>query len=122
MNAVIEAFEAGEVDVAAFDHRAHVRVAWHFLDQLPLLEALSRFCQALDELVRAHGAEAKFNLTLSVAFMLLIRDRMRAGERWEEFASRESSFIGEGLAPVRGYYDAAQLERARLQFVLPAVS
>ena len=122
MNAVIEAFEAGEVDVAAFDHRAHVRVAWHFLDQRPLLEALSRFCQALDELVRAHGAEAKFNLTLSVAFMLLIRDRMYAGERWEEFASRESSFIGEGLAPVRGYYDAAQLERARLQFVLPAVS
>lgn len=122
MSAVVESFERGEVDVATFDHRAHVEVAFHFLATFPLLEALPRFCVALQRLVQAHGAEGKFHATLSVALLLLIRDRMRDGESWPEFAAREAAFIARGIAPVYDHYPRAQLDcpEARAAFELPA--
>lgn len=118
---VVEQFERGEVDVASFDHRAHVRVAWHYLDSMPLLEALPRCCGALQRLVIRHDAAAKYNAALSVAFMLLIRDRMRTGESWEAFESRERAFLADGLGPVHAYYDQAELDgaEARREFQLP---
>ena len=123
MSAVVQSFERGDVDVARFDHRAHVEVAFHFLSSLPLLEALPRFCEALQRIVRAHGAEAKFHATLSVALLLLIRDRIRQGESWEVFAEREAEFIARGIAPVHDHYPRAQLDRpaARAAFELPTL-
>ncbi len=120
MNAVAEAFEAGRVDLEAFDHRAHVRAAWHVLRAYPLLEALPRFCAGLHRLVVQAGAESKYHATMSVAFLLLIHERMRAGETWEAFAEREADFIEAGMAPVRRFYGEAELERGRARFELPA--
>ncbi len=121
MISVVESFERGDVDVRAFDHRAHVRVAWHMLETFDLLEALSRFCAGLQRLVAAHGAHAKYNATVSVAFMLLIRERMREGETWSEFAAREVAFIARGMEAVRERYDEQRLfaPEARLRFELP---
>ncbi|MGH1348133.1 MAG: hypothetical protein ACRBN8_41640 [Nannocystales bacterium] len=121
--AVFSAFEAGDVDVETFNHRAHVRVAWHALEALPLLEALPRFCAGLRALVRAHGAEAKFNATMSVAFLLLVSERRRRGESWAVFEEREHDFIAAGLEPVLAVYDREQLEApcARASFELPAL-
>ena len=118
---VVEEFERGDVDAAAFGHRAHVRVAWHYLDAMPLLEALPRCCAALERLAIRHDAAAKYNATLSVAVMLLIRDRMRTGEGWEAFESREQAFLADGLGSVRAYYGQDQLDgaEARRAFQLP---
>lgn len=118
---VFSDFEAGRVDLATFDHRGHVRVAWHALDALPLLQALPRFCAALQAVVRAHGAQDKFHATMSVAFLLLIHERMQDGESWSTFEAREEAFIAAGLQPVRALYSERQLQRtsAREHFELP---
>lgn len=113
--------EAGDLDIETFDHAAHVSVAWGALAAYPLFEAIPRFCTALRNLVEAHGAADKFNETMSVAFLLLIRERMREGESWGDFQAREAPFIAAGLGPVRADYSERQLQTpdARRRFELP---
>jgi hypothetical protein len=35
----IDAFERGEIDPEAFDHEAHVHMAWLYLERFPLPDA-----------------------------------------------------------------------------------
>ncbi|NNK38733.1 MAG: hypothetical protein HKP03_09650, partial [Xanthomonadales bacterium] len=48
----VEAFEAGTLDPTAFDHEAHVHVAWSLLEQDELPAATVRYSSALRRLTR----------------------------------------------------------------------
>ena len=47
----IDGFERGEIDLESFDHEAHLHLAWLYLEQFPLPEALERFDAALRRLI-----------------------------------------------------------------------
>jgi hypothetical protein len=47
----IHAFEAGTLDVQAFDHDAHIYIAWLYLDDYPVIEAGQRYADALKRLL-----------------------------------------------------------------------
>ena len=117
----IARFEAGEVAAEAFDHRAHVHLAWCYLRQYPLLEAVARFCAALRGFTVRVGAEAMYHETVTVAFLLLIADGMRADESWTAFAARRADLIDRGMDALRVHYSPQTLadDRARQRFVMP---
>ena len=67
------AFERGEVPPAAFDHRAHVRVAWVYLREAGSLDAATvRMREAIKRFAAAANAAQKYHETITVLWMRLL--------------------------------------------------
>ena len=128
MNAVlkpdfsIDAFELGEIDPDAFDHQAHVYVAWLYLERFPLPVALGKFEAALRRLTVKLGIPGKDHMTITWFYLLLISERRadEPGADWYRFRRRNRDLIDDGGILER-YYQRATLasDRARRHFVLP---
>ena len=122
VEAELAAFERGEVDLASFSHREHVRMAFELLERHTFLEALDRFARALRFITaRANKADV-YHVTITVAFLALIAQRRAEspGSSWEDFIVRNSD-LGDKKVLER-WYDPAALKSpvARTAFVLPA--
>ena len=120
----IESFEAGSIDIAAFDHDAHVYVAWLYLKRFPLLDAVVRFTDAIRRLTVQIGVPDKYHETITWFFLFLIAER-RANSRasdWFTFRRQNSDLFGRGANSVLNRYYSNELlasDRARQSFVLP---
>lgn len=75
----LEAFEAGAIDPEAFTHRAHVEVAAAMLREADFLDAACRYQAGIVRIAESVGAPTKPNLTITLAFLSLIAERMRDG-------------------------------------------
>jgi hypothetical protein len=113
-------FEACTLPPAQFHHRNHVRLAWLYLKEAPLLEALSRFRTSLQRYARSLGASAKYHETITFAFLFLIHERMHRAEAatFDEFADANGELFD---AILLRYYREETLgsELARRVFVWP---
>lgn len=120
-NTFICSFESLEFPPNQFNHEAHVRLAWAYLQDCPLLEAAIRFRNALKRFARYLGKENKYHETITLMFMFLIHENFRSGEEWQEFKARNPELIQDGRAVLLDYYRPETLdsERARFRFVLP---
>ena len=116
----VEAFETCTLPADLFDHREHVRLAWLYLREQPLLEALPRFIASLKRYAGSLGASGKYHETITYAFMFLIHERMQRGaaETFDEFATENADLFG---AILRRYYRGETLasDLARTIFVMP---
>lgn len=120
--ALLERLQDGTLPAAEFNHYNHVRAAWHCLNALPLREAAHSFRDVLLSYVRRLGAEDKFHLTLTFAFMHLIHERMKTSPAdWEGFVAANVDLFEDAKAVVAQFYSAGRLldERAKRQFVEP---
>ena len=92
----IEQFEAGQVDVAGFNHEAHVYVAWAYLQEFELLEAIGRYRAALRRLTRQVGAEAKYHETITWFYLVSIAERLDSGgdADWPGFKRANPDLLG----------------------------
>ena len=119
---LIAGFESTELSGDAFTHEAHVRVAWWYLTHASLPEALLRFATALQRFAAAKGAVGKYHETVTVAWMLIVADRLSAqpASVWTEFAAANPDLFGKPSV-LRNYYREETLasDRARRGFVLP---
>lgn len=116
----VEQFEACTLPPAQFHHRNHVRLAWIFLSEMPLLDALARFRTSLQRYAASLGASAKYHETITLAFLFLIHERMQRGvfAEFDEFADANPELFGPVLAR---YYAKETLasDFARRVFVMP---
>jgi len=119
----IAALEDGTLDVDAFDHEAHVYIAWLYLEQFPLLDAIARFTSALQRLTARLGIPGKYHETVSLFFMLLIADRRTStkGKDWLSFHRNNGDLFCREHSIIDRYYSSDLLasDRARQSFVLP---
>jgi hypothetical protein len=120
----VEAFEAGTLDVDAFDHEAHIYVAWLYLEQMPVLQAGQRYADSLKRLTKSLGIPGKYHETITWFFMLLIDERRRnsAGKDWFSFVRENDDLFACGEQNiVNRYYRPETLgsDNARGAFVLP---
>lgn len=117
----VEDFERGRVDPAAFTHREHVRMGYELLCRHDFPEALQRYSRGLRILVERAKAQDKFNLTITVAFLSLIAERMKADDTGDfaTFASDHPELFDRGL--LLRFYTAARLNgpQAKGTFLLP---
>ncbi|HZW17063.1 MAG TPA: hypothetical protein VFF66_12535 [Brevundimonas sp.] len=120
--ALLRAFEEGEVDPAAFNHRDHLRVGWAMLGPggSPFHEAYICYRRGLIGLTRAAGVPEKFSETQTLGWLALIHEALEAtGERaaFDAF-ERRSGLNGRSLS---GRYPPGRLRSgpARVGLLLP---
>jgi hypothetical protein len=121
---LIRTFEAGEEPPGGFHHREHVRVAWYYLQQSALPEALVRFSTALRRFASSRGKPNLYHETITTAFLLLINERLDGDARglaWPAFAERNADLLTWQPSVLDRYYlpETLRSERARRTFVLP---
>ena len=121
---LVRCFEEAREPPGGFHHREHVRVAWSYLRQFPLPGALQRFSDGLRRYVDARGATRLYHETITVAFVLLIAERLDETGRarsWDEFAAAHPDLLTWKPSILDRYYRAETLasERARRTFVMP---
>lgn len=117
----VDALETCTLPAELFDHREHVRLAWLYLREQPLLEALPRFIVSLQRYAGSLGASGKYHETITYAFLFLIHERMqrgRAEQTFEAFADGNGDLFGPIL---QRYYRPETLasELAKTTFVMP---
>jgi hypothetical protein len=120
---LVQGFESGDLPTDLFTHAEHVRVAWWYLKQEPLLFALARFRATLQRFAAGKGKPARYHETITIAYMLLIAERL-AGSRalaWTEFAARNPDLLLWQPSILTQYYadDVLASAQARERFVLP---
>jgi hypothetical protein len=112
--------ERGEIEPGCFGHREHLEAAFDVLAEEPFLAAAVRYAGAIERFATAVGAAGKFNLTITLAFLSLVAERMAAGNAhsFDAFIARHPDLRRDALAP---YYSPARLRAplARRVFLLP---
>ena len=106
-----------------FSHRDHVRLAWHYLGEFPLLDVLRIFPGNLKRFANSIGATNLYHETVTWAFLVIIHERIRRSGRCDSF-ERFADANEELFAPsfLNRWYDAAVLDSqlAREVFLFPA--
>jgi len=120
---LIRCFEADNMPDGSFHHADHVRLAFAYLSEYPVLEALDRFCRALKRFATARGKSQLYHETITHAYFFLIRERMArcAGATWDEFARCNSDLFVWKDGILARYYNEATLQSdlARTVFLFP---
>jgi hypothetical protein len=121
--ALVSAFDSGNVEPQYFHHEAHVRVAWCYLQTFPAAMAIARFTEALRSLTVRLDMAQKYHETISWFFMIVIADRQARSPAsdWETFKRQNRDLLEEGSALLQRHYSADCLASvdARQRFVLP---
>ncbi len=119
----IERFERGLEPGDEFHHADHVRLAFAYLCQYPVLLALEKFAGALKRFAAARGKTQLYNETITCAYFFLIRERMACckGVGWEEFAQQNPDLLiwKDGILSLYYCEDTLKSDLAREVFVLP---
>jgi hypothetical protein len=125
---LIQRFERDAVPEESFHHADHVRLAFAYLRQYPVLDALQRFSSALRRFADARGKTQLYNETITLAYFFLIHERMAHSEMtqsesitWEEFARQNTDLLVWKDGILSHYYHDSTLKSdlARKAFVLP---
>ena len=117
-------FESGHEPPGGFHHREHVQAAWAYLRREPLPAAIARYREALRRYATAQGAARIYHETVTVAYLLLIHERMargRATESFARFAARNPDLFAARPSVLETYYQPATLKSplARRVFLMP---
>ena len=120
---LIHCFETDTLPEASFHHADHVRLAFAYLSEYPVLQALDRFTASLKRFAAVRGKAQLYHETITHAYFFLIRERMArtAAGDWDEFARRNPDlFVWKDGILTRYYEDATlQSDLARSIFLFP---
>jgi hypothetical protein len=120
----VAAVESCTLAGSDFRHADHVRLAWIYLRDYPLLDAIARFTAVLRHFAAHHGVPGKYHETITWAYLLLIHERMQRNPRpaeWERFRSANPDLFARSPSILERYYAPQTLasDAARRSFVLP---
>ena len=119
----IEAFESLHFDVEAFDHRAHVYVAWQYVRKFDLLTAIRRYRDTLIRLTARLGVPDKYHETMTWFYLVAVAEAAtgRSRDDWAIFEASNPDLFARNPAAIRRHYTADRLNSpaARQSFVLP---
>ena len=120
---LVAEFDAGRVP-GEFHHADHVRVAFAYVVQYPLAEAVTRFSAALQRFATAKGKPQLYHETITWAYLVLIRERWaRAGcaPSWDEFVRQNPDMLiwKGGVLATLYRQETLDSDFARYNFVLP---
>jgi hypothetical protein len=120
---IVEAFENATLEPGGFDHEAHILVAWHYLQDMSLIDAIARFTRAIKRLTRKLGVASKYHETITWFYLIKIAERCKAepGADWPRFRAANPDLFARKPTLVEKYYSRTLLASAtaRRMFVLP---
>ena len=114
-----DAFLSQEVDADDFSHLDHVCVARESLLRFDFLMAVQIFSESLHAMALNAGASDKLNLTVTLAFMSIISERMQSGEDLEVFVKTNQDLLHTDF--MEEYYTTERLNssKAKGMFLMP---
>lgn len=118
-------FAALSLPKERFDHGEHVHLAWALLASLPLLSAMRAFRSQLQAFAAHHGATGLYNETITCFYLLLIRERMDAlgkDQDWPGFRAANPDLFSNPKPFLERWYpgETAFAPEAQRSFRLPA--
>lgn len=115
---LLEAFESGEIDPAAFRHRAHVEVAAAMLSRTDFLSAAQRYQRGVERLAERVGAPDKTNVTITLAFLAIIAERLERAPA-DDLLDASPDLMDSAI--LHSWYTPARLAlpAARIRFLMP---
>ncbi|MEC3964681.1 hypothetical protein [Flagellimonas halotolerans] len=83
----IKAFENGQFPPEQFNHKAHIKLAWIYLNLFDEETAIVKTCKAIKNFDRLHGDGTKYHTTLTVAAVKVVRHfkQKSSATNFEEF-------------------------------------
>ena len=114
-----DAFLSQEVDANDFSHLDHVCVAREILLRFDFLMAVQIFSESIHSMAMNAGDGDKFNLTVTLAFMSIISERMQSGEDLESFVKTNQDLLHTDF--MEEYYTTERLNssKAKGMFLMP---
>ena len=113
----------GTLSPASFNHQAHLRLAWLYLNRYGLEQAQSRLCLLLATYAESAGVGDKFNKTLTVAATKAVFHFLQetTSITFEEFIDEFPRLNHAFKTLLRSHYsdDIFLTERAKTEFVEP---
>ena len=120
-SADLSRFLRGQIEAAGLPHREHVRLAFEMLRRHDFTETALHYSNALRRIAAKAGHAEAFNLTITLAFLALIGERIASQEMqdFDAFAARNPDLLEKGV--LRRWYPAQRLSSplARRTFLLP---
>ncbi len=122
--ALLAAFRDGSLPASHFHHREHVRLAWIYLREYGLAEAVSRFSADLQAFAVAKGVPRLYHATITWSYLAVIAERRSASppaQAWDDFASGNADLLQWKPSVLDAYYSAERLwsDAARAAFLMP---
>lgn len=119
----LDAFRAGTLPASRFHHADHVRMAWVYVREYGLDEALRQFAADLQHFAVAKGVPGLYHATITTAYLSIIAERMAVAPHatWDDFAAAHPDLLTWKPGVLDRYYSADRLwsPLARTQFLLP---
>ena len=120
----IAEFEATTLPPEKFRHADHIRLAWLYLRDAPLPDAMKRFSAGLKRYAAALGKDGLYHETITFAFIVAINERMQRQGRdapWNTFRRRNPDLFDYPNPLLNSLYRRETLaaDIARQVFVLP---
>jgi len=116
-----DSFEAGTLTPEGFTHVDHIGVACQMLQRYDFLDAAQRYGCALRNLAARAGAPDKFNVTITLAFLGLLSERMAetAHRTFAEFLEKNPDLTSKTLMAT--WYSDRRIasSAARQRFLMP---
>lgn len=116
-----DSFEAGTLAPEDFSHVDHIGVACQMLQRYDFLDAALRYSRALQGIAARAGAPDKFNVTITLAFLGLLSERMAetAHETFAEFLDKNPDLTSRSLMAT--WYSERRIgsSAARRRFLMP---
>lgn len=123
MPGLLERFVDTSLPAAEFHHEQHVEVAWRFVRDHGMPQALAEFTAAIKRFADAKGATGLYHQTITWAFLLLIAERQARCEAdsWEAFAAANPDLLAWRPSVLERYYSSEVLTSnlARRVFIFP---
>ena len=119
---LLRRFERHELPAAEFGHREHVQMAFEMLHKYGYTDTCARYSAALRAIAAAAGADDKFHVTITLAFLSVIAERIHADPTCTEFATflaRNEDLLARDLLARWYTHDELRSEFARSHFLLP---
>ena len=121
LSPVTRDFVDGSLDPAEFRHADHVRVAYELLARHDFVDASAIYVEGLRDLTERAGVPEKANLTITLAFLSVIAERMAAveTETCDAFVATNPDLMS--MAVLKNWYSPERLHsaRARTVFLMP---
>lgn len=118
---LVSAFEAQDLDPAAFRHADHIAVAYEMLGKYDFLQATARYGESLNAIATKAGAADKFNTTITIAFMGLIAERMSrcTTKNSGDFIAQNPDLLSGDILETHYSPERLKSDLARRVFLLP---
>lgn len=119
----IQAFETGRLNPQLFDHEAHIKLAWMYLNLYGEELAIAKTCEGIRNFDRLHGDGTKYHTTLTIAAVKAVYhfQRKSKSNSFEEFINEfprlKTSF--KSLLNLHYGSDILNNKKAKTEFVEP---